>query len=126
MSSSNEARCADVTIPINTAVSNVIRADQQYADAVGVMIYAPAALDAHTFVFEVTRDPDAGTVVWNKYVAMPTDESPTDEAPPGAGLARAYFGLVLARAFRIKDSSSNVAAARTWGITKIYRTGIGY
>lgn len=107
----------DVTIPNGTAVSNVIKAREVYSDAVGIMLYGPASLEADTFKIEVSPDPDAGTPVWNDL----QDDSATNVAPPGADKARAYYILALAGGFRITDASGNVGADRTWKMTKIFK-----
>lgn len=104
-----------ITIPINTAVSNAIPAKTVYSDAVGIMIYSPASLDAHSFILQVAQN--AASPTWVDY----EDENGDDIATPDAAKARSYFGLPLAGAFRIKDITGNVAAERTWLMSKLYK-----
>lgn len=121
MSTLAVARIGKITIPNGTAVSNVIKARECYEDAEEILLEGPAALDAHTYVLEVTDDADAifGATVWR---AFQSGSPAADVAPPAAAKSIAYAsGLLSADAFRIRDTSGNVAADRIWIATKQYR-----
>lgn len=113
MSLSN-VKCVDVTIPNGAANSNVVKAREQYDDAAVLTLYAPAVLDAFTFTLEVTEAPDDAAPVFR---TLQVGDPAADAVPPPVGKARAYFELSAAMGFRI-HSSSNVAADRTWKLTK--------
>ena len=106
--------CADITIANGTAASAWVKARETYDDADFIALFGPSALDAHTFVIELTDDPDAAapnTYVWNN--------SSSDIGPPAAGKAT-QFPTPVARGFRIKDQTGNVVADRTWKMQKSY------
>ena len=105
----------DLTIPINTDVSNIIKAREVYDDAASISLLAPATLDGVTFTLQVTDDFDATTS--STWRTLQVNDPPTDINPPAAGKARTYYDLPTYAAFRIK-ASGNVAAARTWALIK--------
>ena len=111
----------DLTISSGSANSNVLKAREEYGDAIGIMLYAPAAItDAHTFVIQVTDDPEATVPVWRD-LQEDIAGTPTDIPPPGAATARTYFVLPPAMGFRIHDESGNVTADTTWAASKLMR-----
>ena len=107
-------RCPSLTIANGAASSNVIKASEVYADADAIALFAPAVLDAHTFVIEVTADVSASPVVWNVL-----SDAVSDVGPPAAGKCVIYPAPAI-EAFRITDQSGNVAADRTFKMLKIY------
>lgn len=110
----------DITIPIGTAVSNIIRANT-YDDAVALSLIGPAALDAHTYVIEVNDSTDAvaGDADW---AVLQAGDVSADVGPPAAAKARVYSELCFFGSFRIKDQTGNVAAPRTWKCNKQWTT----
>lgn len=112
------ARLFPITILNGAANSNVLKAREVYEDALFIILYAPAALDAFTFTIEVTADPEAAAPV---FVTLQQGTTPADAAPPLAGKARAYGEIPAAMGFRI-HSSSNVAADRVWLASKNSRS----
>lgn len=98
-----------ITIPNGAAVSNILLARGNYGSADIISMFGPAALDAHTFVIELTYDanPSAGGnwCHWNN--------GTSDIAPPGANVSISY-PLPAATGMRIHDITGSVAAARTW------------
>jgi hypothetical protein len=104
--------CPDVTIPSGSASSNIISRGV-IGDAAAITLYAPAALDAHTYVIEVSRTLDAtSSSTWSVL-----SNGVADITPPAAGKVTVY-PFPNWQSFRIKDQSGNVAADRTWGMTK--------
>jgi hypothetical protein len=115
MSLSN-VQCEPVLIPIGTAVSQIVRSRDTFDDAASISLFGPTALDGgHTYIIEVTYDPDAAVPVWN---TLQANDPPTDVSPPGASKARTYYDLPTYKGFRIKDSTGNVAANRSWLMVK--------
>jgi hypothetical protein len=106
--------CPNVTIPNGTSVSNEVKAREVFQDADAIALFAPAALDAHTYVIEVCPDIDATSPTWSVL-----NDAVSDVGPPAAGKAVVYPAPAIS-AFRIKDQTGNVAADRTWKMTKIY------
>lgn len=104
------ARLFPITIPNTGTDSNVLKAREAYEDALFIVLYAPAALDATTFTIQVTADPEAAAPVW---VTLQQGTTPADANPPLAGKARAYGELPGCMGFRI-HSSGAVAADRIW------------
>lgn len=104
-----------LTIPNGSDVSNWLTSTGDYGDAVGLAIYAPASLDAHTYVIECA--PISGSPI---SVFQQGDSGATaDCTPPGAGKARVYYDLPALGMIRIKDQSGNVAAAREFKVAKL-------
>lgn len=116
MSTTFEGRLADVTIPSGSDVSRVVSAQLETSDAVGLAILGPADLDVHTFVFECASD-----LAFTVPRAIMEGSPPAALTPPGALEGRTYFTLPLYPFWRIKDTSGNVAADRTWEVTKTFR-----
>lgn len=102
-----------LAIGIGTDVSSVIKRSQ-YHDSASIGILAPAVLDAHTFIIQVTDDPDATSVVWRTL----KDRDGNTAFVPSQGEACWYPDLVGFGGFRIKDTTGNVAATRTFDIIK--------
>lgn len=116
MTSLFTATLTDVTIPNGTSVSRWVESDGEYSDAVNIRIGAPAGLDAHTFGFETSDDP-AGTNVRTIYTGNP----PVALSGPAASIDRDYWDLPRFRRWRIKDTSGNVGADRTFKVSKTWR-----
>lgn len=108
------ASCPDVTIPNGTAVSNIIKAREVYEDSDAFSLFAPSALDVHTYVIEVTPDISAAVPVW-----VVLNDGVSDVTPPAANKASVYPAPAF-EAFRIKDQTGNVAADRTWKMRKLF------
>lgn len=117
----SSSECADLVIAIGTAISNwlpinVIR------DANALVIFAPSALDAHSFTLQVTYDkaPDVTTPThildWNDGVG--------NIPAPGVNQAIIYPLPNGFNGIAIKDNTGNVAASRTFKVRKIWE-GIG-
>ena len=74
------------------------------ANAVHVLVMAPATVESHTYTIEVTDDPDASSVVVR---TLQTDiATPADVAPPGSGKAKPMQELIGVVAFRIKSNGA--------------------
>jgi len=111
------SRVFPLTILSGQVNSNVLKANEAYEDALFLVLYAPAALDAFTFTIEVTHNPDAAAPV---FVTLQQGTTPADAVAPAAAKARAYGELPGCAGFRI-HSSAAVAADRIWQVTKSYR-----
>ena len=110
-----------LTIETGSADSNVLKAREEYGDAMAVMLLAPAAItDAHTFVIQVTDDPEASAPVWRDLQEDIAGVA-TDVPPPAAGKARTYFIIPAAMGFKIHDDSGVTTADTTWAASKIMR-----
>lgn len=106
----------NITIPNGTAVSNILKSSELHGVET-ISLYGPAALDAgHTYTLEVTDDQEATAsstwYTWNNGTA--------DLNPPQANKGVSYPNFAFA-AFRIKDSTGNVAADRTWRSSLVWR-----
>lgn len=104
----------DVTIANGASTSRAVLAYPEYHDALTLQLDGPAALDVLTFTIQ-TADDDAFTT---NVRTVQVNDPPTDLAPPAATKTRVYFvELSRLRRWRIK-SSGNVAADRTWKVSK--------
>lgn len=108
------AKLQDVTIGAGANVSRTVTWNE-YQDALGIIFYGPAALDAIDFTIEVCDDEDAGSPVWRTFM---TGTPPTAVSPPGALESFVLFELPLARAWRIKAASNIGGTPRTWNVSK--------
>lgn len=109
MSASFNGNAPPLTIPSGASVSNALDF-ASYSDAASIILYAPATLDALTFTIEGSRD---GITFMTLY------DGAADIAPPPAGKCRQYIEMIGLNFFRIK-ASGNVAADRTWSVTKTW------
>lgn len=108
----------DLTILNGQAASNIIRSKEVYSDADVIIIHAPTVLDPGTYVIEVTGDENAtSSSVWR---VLQIGDPFADATPPPINKSRAYYELSTCAAFRIKNSSQNVTADRTWGAEKSF------
>lgn len=114
--SSSRIPLEPVTIASGASASRWVTSDLEYGDALALALYAPAALDAHTYVFEVTQDPTAASPVVRVFQA---GDPLADQGPPLANKARTYFDLCTFAAWRIKDQTGTAAADRTWAVDKV-------
>jgi hypothetical protein len=112
------ARLFPITILNGAINSNVLKAREAYEDALFIVLYAPAVLDAFTFTIEVTADPEVAAPV---FVTLQQGTTPADAAPPLAVKARAYGEIPGAMGFRI-HSSAAVAADRIWLCSVSFRS----
>lgn len=117
MSQTFNARLEDVKILAGTAASRVLSGVNETSDAVALIFEAPAALDAHTYVFECADD-EAFTLAR----VIQEGATPADLTPPAAGKARSYFTLPVYPFIRIKDQTGNVGGDRVWTCWKVLRT----
>lgn len=113
MSTMNFAKCVDLVIPSGTNVSNSVKANEQYGDADYIMIYAPSGLVAgEAGVIQVSYDEGTTWHTLNNNVG--------DVTYPAASKAIEYVSF-SAPMFRLSVSSGNVAATRTFKMTKSWR-----
>lgn len=113
------ARVADLVVPISTAISNAILVED-IQDAIAIVIASPDTLDALTFTLRVRRWDDTTYILIQEGdigVAL------ADVGLPAAAKALTYdmkrIGLSAFHSFRV-NVSSNVAAERTFEVTKIW------
>jgi hypothetical protein len=105
----------DLVIPINTAVSNSINWLGDMFDAEALGIQAPAVMDAHNFIIQVSQD----GATWGDLQDLTA--TPV-KAPSSANIGMMYNGIIAAFPYmRIKDNSGNVAAERTFKTHKMWR-----
>lgn len=102
-------RCADITIPNGSNVSNTVLATEQYIGAYVISLSAPATLDSDTFNIEVSDDPEATAPTWNTL-----NDGTSDVAAPSTASKTINYPAFANKAFRIKKSATTVAASRTW------------
>ncbi len=114
------ASLPDAVIPIGTALSQVFNGVWAYHDALQLILYASGAYAAETFILEVNQKQDA-TNADSGWVSAVASDNVTPLTPPAAGLSK-HFGIELlgSGSFRIKCTSGNVAAARTWKVNKLW------
>lgn len=111
-------RITDLVIPSGTAVSNLVYAKSLFEDAVGLVLIGPAAVDGgHTYIIQSGDDLEALLASQN-FSTVQLGDPAADISPPGALKARSYLELSLFPCIRIKDSTGNVAADRTWKLFK--------
>lgn len=106
-------------IPSGNNVSNSI---SEHTDCAAVAILAPAALDAHTYIIQVSNDSVDTTDANSTWVTYQEGATLVNVTLPAAGLGAVYQLLACFRKFRIKDSSGNAASARSWGISGCFTT----
>lgn len=94
----------DLVIPAAGTVSNILNGPGCYDDALAVVLYGPATLEAHTYTIEVSANPLA--VAGSVWTTLQVGETPADLAPPAAGKARVYYELASAMSFRIKSNGA--------------------
>jgi hypothetical protein len=111
------SRLPNLTIPSGQNVSNILRSNVAFEDAVFIVIYSPVAMDALTFTLQVTDNADNPVVIFNTFQL---GDTPTDANLPAAGKARAYLELQGCDAIRIM-SSAPVASDHVWRVTKHFR-----
>jgi len=117
MSSTFPGQLEDLVITSGQSASRVVSAKGETADAVGLVLIGPAALDAHTFIFQCSYDA-AFTITCTVMEGAP----PAALTPPLALEGRSYFTLPLYPFWKIKDSTGNVASTRTWKLFKTFRS----
>lgn len=102
----------EVYIPSGSNATRAIVSDIECSDATAITIQSPTTLDALTFTIEVSQD---GTT-WA------TANDGTGDLPvPAASKAIQYVEMLSVRYWRIK-ASGNVAADRTFAVTKQWTT----
>lgn len=106
------AQIENVVIPSGESASRTIFSQQESSDAVAISIQAPAALDAIVFSIEASNN---GTV-W-----ATLSDGTADLPAPAAGKVVQYVEMLSVRFWRIR-SASNVAADRTFIVTKQWTT----
>lgn len=87
-------QCEDIVIPAGTKISNVVLADLCYGDSESFTLFAPAALDAGVYKFQVSHD----GVNFVDFDAL---------TPPAAGKAISYIKPSF-YAFRIVTDTNTV------------------
>lgn len=112
---------ADITIANGTQNSNALNAREHYPGVIAIALYGPAALDAHTFIIQSAKDPNEAAPTFVKH-RHGDPSGLVDAAPPGAGESQVYFDLPALGQFRIRDTTGNVAAARTWQVSALIGT----
>lgn len=113
MSTMNVTNCADVVITNGTNVSNTVLANEQYSDAEYITLYAPSGLVAgEAGVIQVSYD---GGTTWHTL-----NNNVGDVSYPAASKAIEYITFT-APAFRLSVTTGNVAATRTFKMTKAWR-----
>lgn len=117
MSSTFPGQLEDLVISSGQSTSRIVSARGETADAVGLVLIGPAAIDAHTFIFQCSYDA-AFTIICTVMEGSP----PAALTPPVALEGRSYFTLPLYPFWRIKDSTGSVAATRTWKFFKTFRS----
>lgn len=105
----------DLVIPAGAAVSNILNGPGSYDDALAIVLYGPASLEAHTYTIQVSPLPKA--VAGSTWTTHQIGETPADVAPPASAKSRTYYELASAMSFRIK-SDANVTADVTFKATK--------
>lgn len=110
--------CADITILTGASVSGICRAKLQYFDALSINLMGDPSLDGHTFVIEVTHDPDAVSPIWFR---LQEGNPVQDVAVPAASRALTYYDLCGYRGFRIKDTTGTVSGDRVFKMDKKVR-----
>ena len=110
-------RLPDIKILNGQQNSNVL-SYKDWQDAIAIGLYAPLVItDAHTFLIQVTDDPDAAAPVWR---TLQIGDPATDAVPPAAGKARMYFEIPLSGAFRLRDNTAVTTADTTWAASKLW------
>ena len=113
------ARLPDVQIDNTGTASNALtRAELE--DAIGILLTAPATLDAETFTIQIRRD---GASTWVDLQEADIGTALADVLAPAADKAQYYdfrrLGISAAHSFRI-FSTGAVAADRAWEANKLY------
>lgn len=116
---SNIVPLPDIVIPSGTAVSGMVSGVMQYEDSFGIMLYSPATLPESVYI-ECTPDIVAtASSTWYPYETFDVSGNSINLFVPGAGKCQVYQEPVFAGSFRL-HSTTNVAADRTFKITKNY------
>ncbi|HEC66960.1 MAG TPA: hypothetical protein ENI23_16920 [bacterium] len=117
------AQLPDLAIPNSAAPSNaLVRADIE--DAIGILLIAPAALDALTYTIQIRRN---GAATWVALQEGDIGVALADVLAPAAGKAQFYdftrLGISAGHSFRINASSTVGDALHIWEASKIW-TGV--
>ncbi len=121
MSQLSVVSCPDLVIPSGTNVSNIMVCNKVYDDAVALQMYSDAALEANTYIIQVSND-HAVVAGGTWYTYQEGGTTPVDRGCPAAGKSGTYYDLTGVQAFRIKNNTGNVAADRTIKLDKIVRS----
>jgi hypothetical protein len=113
------ARIADLVIANGGTSSNVLNANRDFQDAVGLTLYSSGAAYGETYKIQVHNDPDAtaASTGWCDWV----DDTGTAIATPAINTARTIINLQNVGAIKILANGA-VAAARTWKVSKQYQS----
>lgn len=111
--SSDSMRISDLVILDTEGVSNWIKRIE-YRDAIGFIIYSDG-VDAGTYTFEISPDPDATTPV---VCTLQSGSPAADVTPPASDNGIVSFELPLAGAFRIRASVA-VTGDQRWVVEKV-------
>lgn len=114
MSASN-VHLPPLIIPAGASVSNILNGPGCYDDALAIVLYTPAGLEAHTYTLQVCPDGEATPA--STFVTLQVGDTPADQGPPAAGKSQVYYELASAMSFRIK-SNANVTDAQTFEASK--------
>ena len=114
------AQLPDLAIPNGTKPSNALtRADIE--DAIGILLIAPAALDAVTYTIQIRRN---GAATWVALQEGDIGVALADVLPPAAGKAQFYdfsrLGISAGHSFRINAASNVGDALHIWEASKIW------
>lgn len=104
----------DLTIPINTSVSNSLNWQRDFFDAEALGIQAPSALDALNFSIQVSQD-DVNFGDLQDLTGVPV------KAPSAALVGMMYNGVIAAFPYMRIKASGNVAAERIFKTHKMWR-----
>lgn len=118
------ARLPPLVIPNGQQASNSLASNVAFEDAEFVLIFGNNVNDPPiTFVIQVTDNITALAPIW--YNLQTSPPNPVDAAPPLQGkafpMSRAAAAIMGTDGFRI-FASAPVTAARTWTLTKQFRT----
>jgi len=107
----------ELRILSGTAVSNVIRAREQYEDASIIALFGDDVTDGViTYTLEVTNDAEPAAPT---FYTLQIGDPAADAVPPLQDKAKVFVELCAVAGFRIK-ASANVTADRFWQATKQY------
>jgi|WetSurMetagenome_2_1015567.scaffolds.fasta_scaffold142737_1 hypothetical protein len=104
-----------LTIANAASNSNTLLARKDFSDCIGIVLYAPAALDGLTYTIQVTNDEGV------TYQTLVDGDPVADQAPPLAGKARVYYNLPSFGGFRI-FASGGATGAKVWTVGGVWST----
>ena len=116
----SHSKLPDLAIPNGAQPSNAI-GSQELEDAVAIVLTAPAALDALTYIIQVRR---WGAATWVTLQEGFIGTALADVLPPAADKAQCYdmrvVGISAFHSFRIKASGNVGDALHIWEATKLW------